>query len=478
MRENLNCHCHICRVERHLFTAVEQFPGPERFRKIATISPVLAAFTDARTLIGHLHAQRRGEYRSPSPSEVLGAIIQAGRATGDPEMSQSVLVLAFIPTIHRTYREVRAWFQEISTEDIAQQTLLLFLELAASSASGLFGGQLSFALARSLHRNTLRWARREQLMLFEEDRFREEQRNAAEPSEVASFEPVSLLQDFLDCCVRREIISAFERALLLKIKVDGLIAKEAADRHSVLSPKAVHVRIQRIIKKLQEAAGSTVIEMKSPKPVESIERKPRKNLSKSMSTFSLSTSGEFLAIGKSRRQLSLDIPPRQATAKAQQFSTPQQNSLARLANLAAANERNCLIRGAASRRLAAIPISDSALPLPHSQKSGESSPSNPDATRPAPAGPARTIRKELVGNEEHPAKENCLPLARYQRLAPSRTSTSLVLAHLRISSIRSGARRLPLGERRQRIDASIHHHHCSRPFARFHRSRRLDLRFW
>src|SRR6185437_12069350 len=113
MRENLNCHCHICRVERHLFTALDQFPGAGRFRKITNISPVLATFTDARTLIGHLHAQKRGEYRSPSPSEVLRAIIQAGRDIGDPEMSQSVLVLAFMPTIHRTYREIHAWFQEL-----------------------------------------------------------------------------------------------------------------------------------------------------------------------------------------------------------------------------------------------------------------------------------------------------------------------------------------------------------------------------
>lgn len=74
------------------------------------------------------------------------------------QMSQSVLELAFLPTIHRTYREIRAWFQEISTEDTAQQTLLLFLELAASTvAAGLLGGQLSFAVARSLHRNMLRW---------------------------------------------------------------------------------------------------------------------------------------------------------------------------------------------------------------------------------------------------------------------------------------------------------------------------------
>lgn len=464
MRENLGCNCHICRVERHLFTAVDQFPGTDRFRKITTISPVLATFADARALIGHLHAQKRGEYRPPSPSEVLRAIIEAGRDIGDPEMSQSVLVLAFMPTIHRTYREIRAWFQELATEDIAQQTFLLFLELAASTAAGLLGGQLSFALARSLHRNTLRWARREQLMLFEEDRFREEQQHAAEPSEDAYFEPASLLEDFLDYCVRREIISAFERTLLLKIKVNGFVAKEAADTHTVLSPKAVHMRIQRIMKKLQDAAGSNVIEMKLPKGVESVEPKRRKNLSQCASTFSLSMSTGNLAIGKSRRQLSLDIPPRQVTAKAQQFSTRKQDSLALFPSLTSANERTSVVRGAASRRLAAIPISDSVLTLRNSKKSGESLPS--------------ILRKELAGNEESPAKENCLPLALYQGHAPSITAASLLLAHLRISGIRSGARWLALGERRERVDASVHDHHRSRSLARFHCGRRFDLRFW
>ena len=464
MRENLRCNCHICRVERHLFTAVEQFPGPDRFRKITTISPVLATFSDARTLIGHLHAQKRGEYRSPSPSQVLRAIIEAGRDIGDPEMSQSVLVLAFMPTIHRTYREIRAWFQELSTEDIAQQTFLLFLELATSTAAGLLGGQLSFALARSLHRNTLRWARKEQLMLFEEDRFREEQQRAAEPSEDAYFEPASLLEDFLDYCVREEIVSAFERSLLLKIKVDGFVAKEAADTHTVLSPKAVHMRIQRIMKKLQEAAGNNVIEMKLRKRVESVERKQRKNLSKSASNFSLSISAGNLAIGKSRRQLSLDIPPRQVTAKAQQFSTQKQDSLALFPSLTSANDRTCVVRGAASRRLAAITISDSALTLRNSKKSSESLPS--------------ILRKELASNEESSAKEDCLAGARYQGHAPSLAAAHLFLAHLRVSRLRSGARWFAVGERGQRFNASVHDHHRSRPLARFHCGRRVDLRFW
>lgn len=322
MKEHLKCNCAICSAERLLFVSVCESPGTERFLKLAANSPILARFTSASALIHHLHDQKDGDYRPPSVSEVLGALIQAGPAIRDPEMSQSVLVLAFMPAIHRTYREVCAWFQEIPTDDIAQQILLFFLKLATFAPVGLLNGQLSFALARSLRRNTLRWARREQLMLMDRERFVEERSKQAEPREDDCFESVSLLWDFLDYCVRIGILSKFERDLLVKVKVDGFIAKEVLDRHTVLSPKAVHLRIQRIMKKLQDAAWEFPSPNRNPTtPLKSEEPEKRKNLSKSMSTFSLSTSTDFLAIGNSRRQLSLESLSWRSKTKTQQFST-------------------------------------------------------------------------------------------------------------------------------------------------------------
>jgi DNA-directed RNA polymerase specialized sigma24 family protein len=317
------CNCAICGVERLLFVSVSEPPGIERFLKLAANSPVLTNFTNALALVHHLHAQKDGDYHPPSVSEVLGALIQAGPEIRDPEMSQSVLVLAFMPAIHRTYRETCAWFQEISTDDIAQQILLLFLELAASAPLGLLNGQLSFALARSLRRNTLRWARREQLMLMDRDHFAAERAVQDEPHENAHFESISLLRDFLDYSVRIGILSEFERDLLIKVKLDGFIAKEVLDRHTVLSPKAVHLRIQRIMKRLQDAAAWEFPSRNGnpTTPLESHEPENRENLSKSMSTFSLSTSTDFLAIGNSRRQLSLDSSPSRSKTKTQQFST-------------------------------------------------------------------------------------------------------------------------------------------------------------
>ena len=322
MKQRSKCNCAVCSIERLLFVSVGEPSGTERFVKLAANSAVLTTFTNASALIHHLHNQKDGDYRPPSVSEVLAALIQAGPAIRDPEMSQSVLVLAFMPAIHRTYRETCAWFQDISTDDIAQQILLLFLELAASAPLGLLNGQLSFALARSLRRNTLRWARRQQLMLMDRERFAEERAVQDEPRENAHFESISLLRDFLDYSVRIGILSGFERDLLIKVKLDGFIAKEVLDRHTVLSPKAVHLRIQRIMKRLQDAAWEFPSPNGNPTtPLKSHEPENRGNLSKSMSTFSLSTSTDFLAIGNSRRQLSLESPPSWSKTKTQQFST-------------------------------------------------------------------------------------------------------------------------------------------------------------
>jgi hypothetical protein len=69
------------------------------------------------------------------------------------ELIQSILVLAFTPTIHRTYREVRAWFRELEPEDIAQQVLTFFLELAASAPVETLNGVLPIMLSRSLRKN-------------------------------------------------------------------------------------------------------------------------------------------------------------------------------------------------------------------------------------------------------------------------------------------------------------------------------------
>ncbi|MGH9713639.1 MAG: hypothetical protein ACRD5M_10110 [Candidatus Acidiferrales bacterium] len=322
MKQNLQCHCHICDVETHLLAWLSDSPS-ERFAKLAFNSPLLANFADASVLIEHLHAQRDGLIQAPSASEVLYALIQCGSNVEDRQLSQSILLLAFMPTIHRTYREIRAWYRDLSTDDIAQQLFTYFLELTDSAPVALLKTHLSFALARSLRRNAIRWARRETLILLQRERRQQERKSVRESAADANFEPISLLHDFLDYCCRIGIVSQFERDLLIKLKVEGFLAKEASDTHTVLSGKAVQRRIERIMDRLRKAANETAAGQRF-KIVQIEDSSELNNFSRKEGHFSLGPSGNFLALGKDRRQLSPDISPGQIT-KVQQFSTCQQN---------------------------------------------------------------------------------------------------------------------------------------------------------
>ena len=254
MRDDLLCDCHICEVECHIFDFLVEPPGNSRFLALAASSPVLAKFTNASELLAYLHSPRTGDYSCSDVGQLLTALIAARTTMPDSELIHSVLVLAFAPTIHRTYREVCAWFRGLEPEDIAQQILTFFLELVVSAAAENLVGILPIALSRSLRKTSFRWAEKEQRALLKRqdetqtDTFGRER--AAEPT----FESISFLNDFLDYCFRQGLLSQFERQILIKFKVDGFSAKEIQDRHTALSESAVHVRVHRIMQRLQAAA--------------------------------------------------------------------------------------------------------------------------------------------------------------------------------------------------------------------------------
>jgi hypothetical protein len=125
---------------------------------------------------------------------------------------------------------------------------------------------------------------------------------AAEPT----FESVSFLNDLLDDCSRQGLLSQVDRQILIKFKVDAFSAKEIQVDTS-LSESAVHVRVHRIMQRLQAAALAWV-----PRPAtrtngvgQILPVLPKKTRA-AMKDFSLKDSATFLSISKSRRQLSLD----------------------------------------------------------------------------------------------------------------------------------------------------------------------------
>jgi len=467
MRDHRKCNCPICKVERHLTAALGEPPGADQFAMFAASHEPLASFNCVSRLVQHLHTQREGEERPPSANEIFTALIRASRSPYEAELSQSVLTLAFIPALHRTYSEVKAWFLELPADDVSQQTFTYFLELASSAPVGLVDGQLSFLLARSLRRNVFRWAQKEMILLREREKTLEELRHVMEPSFNDNFETVSLLNDFLDYAHRNGIISEFERALLLKMKVEGLQAKEAANINAVLTAKAVQHRIERIMSRLQKAAALAAFgESTEVLPNLRLRKKRKKNPLTKPGDFSLGSRSEVLAIDTSRRQLSLDSSPKQSESKPGQFAASERNLSPTIATLPSAFWRACVTAGSSPQRRAVIRASVAPPTEARQIKSGESLPSKFDAKQ------IRILRKELASNEI------TLPKKVRDSLVSTRRRHAFLFSGSRLSRVRSGARKLALGERRQRFDDRVYDDHRSRSFPRFHCCRGPHLRLW
>ncbi len=126
------CTCPICQVEQELVLTLNGCTSQRRFRKLAAGRRALANFSSASDLIAQLHDRHGNGERPRSADQILGALIRARPSNADHNLWQSVMVLAFIPTPHKTYREVCVKFPSLSAEDIAQQVLTSFLEVAQS----------------------------------------------------------------------------------------------------------------------------------------------------------------------------------------------------------------------------------------------------------------------------------------------------------------------------------------------------------
>jgi hypothetical protein len=212
---------------------------------------------DISELLAYFHSLPTAGSDPLNAGRLLAALIPAPPPVADSEVAHSVLLLAFAPTIHRTFREVCAWFKELEPADVAQQILTFFLELTVSTRLESLVDFLPIALARGLRKNSFRWAEREKRALSRRQGELHAERGSVEPAAEDQFETLSLLNGFLDHCTQIGAVSDFERELLIRFKVDGFSAKELQSRHTVLSERAVLVRLHRIMQRLQKVANAT-----------------------------------------------------------------------------------------------------------------------------------------------------------------------------------------------------------------------------
>jgi DNA-directed RNA polymerase specialized sigma24 family protein len=249
-----NCDCLVCRLETSLIAELNDERSREQFRLLSASSPILSSFASAFDLIGHLH---RDHQQHSSSDSVLFEILARIGDTAFAPVGQSLLLLVFIPTIHRTTSQITASFASLARDDAAQSLFAVLLEFLRSKELESRRSHIAFTIARKIRRNAFRWAIRESRKSL-----RNETRGTyATPVEAEAPEDshsLEVLDQFLDRCQRRGWLSYAERRLLTQFKIERISASELA-RRSGLSAVAIRHRVQRILARLRRIARKSEV---------------------------------------------------------------------------------------------------------------------------------------------------------------------------------------------------------------------------
>jgi DNA-directed RNA polymerase specialized sigma24 family protein len=246
-----DCDCLICRLEENLLDELSREKGLEEYRLWAASSQVLAAFPTASELIGHLHRQSADQ--NSSIDEIIVELVRTGVKEPPSPIWQSLLLLAFVPTIHRTTTQISMAFPSLAREDTAQHLFGALLEFLHCPELRSRRSHLAFAVARKMRRSAFRWAIRESHLDLPKDLKGSQNASRGSLESDEQYHSWVLLTQFLDDCERAGWLSAQERQLLTEFKLEGVTGTELALRSGRSAP-AIHHRIQRLLERLRRIA--------------------------------------------------------------------------------------------------------------------------------------------------------------------------------------------------------------------------------
>jgi hypothetical protein len=260
-----NCDCLVCRLEKTLIAELGEESTSKEWRLPAPQGGILSRFSNPLDLVRELHAPEDRKDSSSSDA-LLSELLKRNSSTPPPSVWQRLLLLVFIPTIHRTASQITAMFPTLSRDDTSQHVVTVFLEFLNSTELQTRNSHVAFTISRKLRRHAFRWAIHESRGVAPEEAEGDrivyvEEAIAAEPryAEV-------LLQQFLDNCEKMGWLSVEERNLLVRFKIEGVTCEELASRNGH-SAVAMQHRIGRLLDRLRRLAHRTRWE-RSPEQLE------------------------------------------------------------------------------------------------------------------------------------------------------------------------------------------------------------------
>lgn len=246
MMTKSRCDCLVCRLEVSLIAELSDDRNREQFRLFSLSSPTLSGLDSPYDLIRKLHDL--DNHAANSDEILLEALRKSGDALLRP-LLQKLLLLVFVPTVHRTTSQVAATFPSLTRDDIAQNLFIVLLEILNSGEMVSRHSHVAFTISRKMRRSAFRWAIRESRSCQPDE----------SGSEVPTFIEIKteddVLEEFLDSCQQRGWLSTEERRLLTQFKLEGVSGTELSLR-SGHSAVAVRHRVQRIVSRLRRIAAA------------------------------------------------------------------------------------------------------------------------------------------------------------------------------------------------------------------------------
>jgi hypothetical protein len=238
------CDCTLCKIEVRLFSDLSLAEATS-FHELLTASPSLHLYSSVSGLLSHLRTSNADAHSDELLREILAA-----RASS-PVFIESLLVLAFLPMLHRAIRRVAKQHPRLSQEDVTQQTLSILLQFLRSKELRTRQTHFAFAISRAVKRQMFEWAHREGGRNGETNHTAGEDLGALAVDD--PFEQYALLRHFLHRCATKGLLTDAELDLLIQFKLDGG-NENGTSPSAPYSSNAVRQRLKRLLAKLRRLA--------------------------------------------------------------------------------------------------------------------------------------------------------------------------------------------------------------------------------
>jgi hypothetical protein len=244
MSPGSTCACLLCHVESHLLSELT-LSGDREGGSLLASSERLRQFPSVALLLEELKSSQ-ADSRSDELFRALFAAHDLNR-----QSAARLLILAFLPMLHRTVRRVAKHQRVLSPDDIAQQALSTLLEHIRSEQLRSRTSHFAFAISRAVKRRMFEWANREGSIHGVSLEVNVELLGSTAEK---SFEQHALLRHFLYRCVRKSLLNEVELDLLIQFKLDGNNLDFPACASDRNSSNARRQKLKRLLAKLRRLA--------------------------------------------------------------------------------------------------------------------------------------------------------------------------------------------------------------------------------